>query len=150
MKSTAIIAVIVAATAAAPVAFQQTPTKEDAMGAMERATVFYHEKGQQAVLQSLQKSNSPLHKGPMTVFVVDRAGNVLADVVQPQQVGRNLLDLKDADGAFPYREVMKVAHNQGEGWVYYTTRSPMTWRDRREAALVKSQDGLVFVSARRD
>lgn len=150
MTKGAALAVALTTTAMAPIALRDVPTKEDAQAAMIRATTYLADEGRSALVASLQRANSPLHDGKTRVFAVDSAGNVVADTIQPQQVGRNLLDLRDAQGSFPYRDVMTMAYNKGQGWVYYTSIDPLTRSERREAALVQSAGGLVLVAARRD
>lgn len=149
MKST-VIGVVIVGAAAAAVAFKPHATKEDAEAAMDRATRFAETNGNAALVQSLQKANSPLHGGATRVLVIDLAGNVVADPVQPQRVGRNVLDLKDTHGNYLFVDALQVANARGEGWVYYKTRSPLTWSERREAALVKRHGDVVLLATLND
>ena len=149
MKS-AFVVTMLAASVSTPVAFRDIPTKEAAQAAMDRAMHYETEQGPSALVRNLQKDNSSLHAGKIRVFALDGAGRVLADSIQPQRVGRDVLALKDVDGAQPYQEALRLAHASGGGWVYYRTRDPVTRTERAEAALVKRIDGVVLVSARAD
>ncbi len=149
MKSSLIGLVIIGAAAAA-VSFKPQATKEDAQAAMDRATRYAASNGNEALVKSLQKANSPLHAGATRVLVLDMAGNVVADPIQPQRVGRNVLDLKDAQGNYLFVDALQVANASGEGWLYYKTRSPMTRAERREAALVKRQGDVVLLATLND
>ncbi|GAA5179455.1 hypothetical protein GCM10025771_21540 [Niveibacterium umoris] len=149
MKST-IIGLVIVGAALAAISFKPQATKEDAQAAMDRATRFAATHGNDALVQSLQKANSPLHAGATRVLVLDMAGNVVADPIQPQRVGRNVLDLKDTRGNYLFVDAMQVANAKGEGWVYYKTRSPISRDERREAALVKRQGNVVLLAALND
>jgi hypothetical protein len=149
MKS-ALVVTMLAASIGTPVAFRDMPTKEAAQAAMDRAMHYESERGPVALVRSLQLDNSPLHNGRIRVFALDRDGRVLADSIQPQRVGLDVRALKDVDGAQPYQEALRLAHDSGSNWVYYRTRDPVTRTERAEAALVQRVDGVVLVSARAD
>lgn len=148
IKGIAIGLAFVGGTAA--ISFKPQVTKEEARAAMERATQFASANGNAAMVNSLQKANSPLHEGKTRVLALDMAGNVVADPNQPQRVGRNILDLRDVSGKYLYVDALQVATAQGEGWVYYKTRSPITRAERPEAALVKRQGDVILLAGLRD
>jgi signal transduction histidine kinase len=58
------------------------------------------------------------------VFVIDSNGVELVNPAFPNLEGRNLLDLVDAGGDRPIREMFKVAESPGFGWVDYMWPKP--------------------------
>jgi len=58
------------------------------------------------------------------IFVIDFKGIELVNPGFPSLEGRNLMDLKDAQGKFLVREMFKVVQDKGNGWVDYMWPKP--------------------------
>lgn len=56
-------------------------------------------------------------------FVYDKAGVNLVHPIQPELVGRNLIDLQDRNGKYVIRELLKLAE-EGGGFTRYLWRKP--------------------------
>jgi len=57
------------------------------------------------------------------IFVVEPSGVVLVDPGFPKLERRNLLDVKDAQGKQPIREMIRMVETSGSGWIYYAQKS---------------------------
>jgi hypothetical protein len=51
------------------------------------------------------------------VVVADMKGNMLAHGANPKLVGKNNMEMKDANGVYFTAESVKVAQTRGQGWV---------------------------------
>ncbi len=58
------------------------------------------------------------------VFVIDREGKDLVNPGFKNLEGRNIMDLQDAEGRLPIREMWKMVRDSGSGWVDYMWAKP--------------------------
>ncbi len=82
------------------------------------------------------------------IFVIDRNGVDLVNPGFPSLEGRNILDVKDAHGKQPIREMVKVVETSGSGWVDYMWPKPGESVSTQKSAYVskaKMGDGWVLV-----
>jgi signal transduction histidine kinase len=79
------------------------------------------------------------------IFVMDLQGTVLAHGANKSLIGKQLLNLKDANGKTFVQEMVAVASAKGEGWVDYHWSNPVTKKVEGKSTLVKKV-GDVFVA----
>lgn len=81
------------------------------------------------------------------VFVLDQKGVELANPAFPQLVGRNLWDLKDAEGRYFVRQLIGKVNSDGSGWVSYLWPKPGQKKPSRKHAFVQGVklDGQLLV-----
>lgn len=72
-----------------------------------------------------QKDNAAWHNKDCYVFVVKYDGSVGAHGGNPALVGKNVLEMKDADGE-PFQKKMIEQAKKGAGWVDYKWSNPLT------------------------
>ncbi|MBC7337310.1 MAG: cache domain-containing protein, partial [Clostridia bacterium] len=66
------------------------------------------------------------YKGSEYFFVVDFTGKTIMHGARADMVGKSLWDAQDPDGVYLFREMVKVAKEQGKGYVAYKTLRPGT------------------------
>lgn len=64
--------------------------------------------------------------GEIYVNVIDANGTWLIYPPNPRNVGKSVLNAKDADGKFLVREIIRVATEHNEGWVEYRWLNPVS------------------------
>ncbi|MGE4497875.1 MAG: methyl-accepting chemotaxis protein [Deferribacterales bacterium] len=62
------------------------------------------------------------------VFVTDFDSNILVHRTSPELEGKNLADMKSADGKYIFREMSRVAREEKQGYVLYQWNNPDTGR----------------------
>ena len=65
-------------------------------------------------------------KGDLYIFVNTIEGITEAHGQNPKLVGKEMHELKDADGKFFIKEISEVAKTKGKGWVDYKWINPVT------------------------
>jgi cytochrome c len=65
-------------------------------------------------------------EGELYLFVVDFSGLTTAHGGNPGLIGKNMRELKDADGKFFIQAMIDVAKSKGSGWVEYKWKNPKT------------------------
>ncbi len=76
------------------------------------------------------------------LFVVDFKGMVLAHGANTNFIGKNQLDLMDADGKYFIREFINIASNKGAGWVSYKWSNPATKKIQNKTTYIKKIDSM--------
>jgi len=71
-------------------------------------------------------------------------GNVLAHAFRPDLVGKNLIDLKDANGKPFIKELIDTAVKQGKGQVHYLFANPVTGKTEEKVSLVSFTNDIVI------
>jgi len=58
-------------------------------------------------------------RGPLRLFAYDLEGTILADAENPTFLGQNLINIRDAEGKFVVKEILKVAKTEKSGWITF-------------------------------
>lgn len=117
-------------------------SKADAEAMVKKAISFIQEKGRDKALAEFNNPNGEFIKGELYVFAYDFEGTNKALAVKPEMIGKNLIDLKDADGKFVIKDLISVANNGG-GWHQYKWENPTTQQVQDKASyVVKVDDSL--------
>lgn len=101
------------------------PTEKDAVAMAERGAQFLKGKGKQALIAKINARDPEFNQGTLYLAMRDLNGITLAHPTLAL-IGKNLLDVPDADGK-PFRhEMVAVAKGKGRGWVDYKFRNPVS------------------------
>jgi cytochrome c len=88
-------------------------------------------------------SNMQFHDRDLYVFLYDKNGNSASRENNSQMAGKNLLDMRDADGTMTIRSFIDVAKSTGKGWIDYKRPNPVT-------KAIESKSGYIETSRRPD
>ena len=69
------------------------------------------------------------------MFVYDMNGKVMAHGQNQKMIGKELIDMKDADGKEFVKERIEIAKTKGSGWQDYKFTDPLTKHDRAETGV---------------
>jgi methyl-accepting chemotaxis protein len=92
----------------------------------------------------LNDPRGPFVRGEDYVFALAADGRQLAFAPDPSIVGRNNVDEKDPGGKVVGREILKVAHGAGFGWVDYLFRNPATGHIAPKSVYVEAVQGIIL------
>jgi cytochrome c len=82
------------------------------------------------------------HDRDLYPFIYDLSGRCVAHGARP--IGKNLLDLKDQDGKYLIREMVRIARGPGSGWVNYKWPNPINNKIEDKTSYVENM-GDYFV-----
>jgi signal transduction histidine kinase len=91
-------------------------------------------------------------KKDLYVFAMDMKANMLAHGANDKLLGKNVIELKDANGKPMIAEMVKVASTSGAGWVDYDWPNPVTKKIEPKSTYTRKLatfDGLIGVGAYR-
>jgi cytochrome c len=116
----------------------------DAKALIEKGVAFYKANGKDKAFAEFSNPKGQFTKGDLYIFVVDSKGNVFAHGGNAKLVGKDMSELKDADGKFFMKEIIKTANEKGKGWVDYKWTNPVTKKVDDKTTCVEKVDGYVF------
>jgi hypothetical protein len=96
---------------------------------------FISSHGYEQALKAFSDPQGEFVKGDLYIFIVDHNGLTTAHGGNPKLVGKNMLDLKDADGKLFIRAMVDMA-KQGGGWVDYKWTNPDTKKVQDKSTFV--------------
>ncbi len=97
---------------------------ERVMDLVNKAVEIFQTKGKDVGVTNVNATMGPLRRGALYCFACDFKGQMLAHPVQEDLRGNDAWELQDAKGKFIVQEFIKVAKEQGQGWVEYSWLRP--------------------------
>ena len=101
-------------------------TAKEAEGMVARAVRHIGTVGTDKAYRDFTARTSDFADRDLYVMVYDLAGRVLAHGQNPKMVGKDLIDLRDADGKEWIKERVELARTKGRFWHDYKFTDPMT------------------------
>lgn len=119
------LAVIVALGACSGALQAVEPTEKDAIALAERGAAFVKASGKDEMIKRINAKDPEFNQGALYLAMRDLNGITIAHPTTAL-IGKNLLDVPDADGK-PFRhEMVALAKGKGKGWVDYKFKNPAT------------------------
>ena len=125
---------------------KETPAEAVAM--TERAVVLLKTTGtEKSFAQFADPANTSFHDRGLYIYVYDMSGTCVAHGINPKLVGKNLRDMRDAEGKYIVRAFIDVASTKaGNGWVEYKWPNPVSGAVERKAGYVERLGNLIVGS----
>ena len=89
-----------------------------------------------AIRSALEKLRPVRYGESGYFFVIDFDGVSRLSPVTPELEGKSLLDIKDTDGGFPFRELQALARSNGGGYAVYNWKKPGDSGDHQKTSYV--------------
>jgi cytochrome c len=136
----AVLGLVVGLTAG-PVAAGNSPADAEAM--VKKAIDFYKANGKEKTVAAMNDPNGEFKQGELYAFMFDFDVNCMAHPANPKLVGKNLSDLKDAEGK-QFMQEMAAKAKAGGGWTDYKWSNPETKKlqDKSSYALPVSGESI--------
>ena len=88
------------------------------------AVAKFQEKGKDYTIKLLNTFHGPLRKGDLYVFAFDLDGTNLSHPIREDMRGKSSWDMKDAKGKLFVQDFVRIAKNDGQGWIEYWWQKP--------------------------
>src|SRR6185312_5658924 len=116
-----------------------TPAQAKAFS--ERASAHIKKVGEKQAFADFTRRDGGFQEGELYVFCYDRKGVNMAHGGNPSFVGRNLLHIKDPDGAEPNLMIVRMGFEHERGWVDFKWPNPVTKRiEKKSAYVIRTND----------
>ncbi|MTV38466.1 cache domain-containing protein [Duganella radicis] len=104
---------------------QAAPNEKDAMALAEKGARFVRAHGKAEMVARINSKDPEFNQGALYLAMRDLNGITVAHPTNAL-IGKNLLDVPDADGKLFRQEMVALARGAGRGWVDYKFRNPET------------------------
>jgi cytochrome c len=91
-------------------------TQDEAVAMVKKAVALIKAKGRDAALAEFNNPKGGFVDKDLYIFVLDKDGVTLANGVNQRLVGKNVMQLKDADGRFFIKSFLELGDSKGKGW----------------------------------
>ncbi|MEO6353776.1 MAG: methyl-accepting chemotaxis protein [Oxalobacteraceae bacterium] len=125
-------------------AFKLEQNQNEAESMVKRAVAYIRANGKDKAFSEFSKPAAQFKNRDLYINVIDLHGNTKAHGENPKLIGRNLIDLKDADGKHFIKSFVQIAQSFGRGWVDYRWINPVTAVIESKSTYIEKLDDLVI------
>jgi cytochrome c len=101
-----------------------TATKEEMVAFVQEAVAYAKQNGKDKSLAEFSNRNGSFFRGVLYIYAYDYNGTTIAHPVNPEKIGVNRLDEKDAEGNLFITDLRQAAYN-GSGFTKYAYINPV-------------------------
>ncbi len=119
-------------------------TKDEAVAMVKKGIAYLRAHGKDKLVAEVNAKNPMFVDRDLYLYVTEKRGQVLAHAMNPKLVGRDMGQLKDADGKEFVAEIIKISESGKPGWVEYRWPNPITKQVDDKITYVDAAEGLTF------
>lgn len=101
-------------------------TADEAVAMVKKGVELIKQQGKDKAFAEFSNPAGAFVKGDLYVMAYDMEGNNKAHGGNPKLIGKNLIDIKDANGVYIVKNFIEVAQGKGKGWVDYKWPNSVT------------------------
>jgi cytochrome c len=95
------------------------------------------------VIQDVQNQAARYRDRDLYIVIGTLEGVSVANGSNPKLAGKNVIDIRDADGVFFVRERIALAKNKGAGWHTYRWLDPISKQMQKKSMYVERYENLI-------
>jgi cytochrome c len=107
------------------------------MALIDKGIDYIKKNGTEKAYSEFSSPKGQFVEGELYLFVLDKTGLTLAHGGNAALVGKNNYDLKDVDGIYFIRELIKIAIAKGNGFFEYKWTNPATKKVQKKRSYIK-------------
>lgn len=115
-----------------------------AVALVKKAVVFYKANDMEKALDEINNPKGQLNSGELYVFAYDQKATLLANSKATALLGKNLMDVPDADGKMFRKEIVTTTTTKGSGWIDYKYKNPKTKEIESKTTYCEKVDELIL------
>jgi cytochrome c len=119
-----------------------TPAEAEAWA--KKAIAYYKEVGKDKAFEEFNNPKGKFTKGDLYMIVYDLTGKCWAQGSNIKMVGKDLIDLKDADGKSFIKDRIEIAITKVKGWQNYRWTNPTTKIIEDKTVYLEKVDRFIF------
>lgn len=125
MKKVIVIAVAIFCAASFAFAAEKGTAKE-ARQMVEKGIAFIKANGKEKAFAEFNNPKGKFLNKDLYLFALDFNGITLAQGGNPKLVGKNMINVRDADQKYFIKDMITLAKSKGRGWLNYKWTNPVT------------------------
>ncbi|WP_298209063.1 cache domain-containing protein [Acidovorax sp.] len=116
-------------------------TRDEAIAMTKKAVAHFKSEGKDKALADFSRKGGAFVDRDLYVFVLDLNGKNIAHATNEKMIGRDLLQLKDADGKSYVIEMVEKAKTGKPAWIDYKWPNPLTKEIEAKSSYCEPVDG---------
>jgi signal transduction histidine kinase len=116
---------------------------DEAVAMVRKAVAYIKAHGKEKAFAEFQNPGGQFRDRDLYIFVVDFEGKTLAHGANPKLVGKDVIQLRDADGKYFIKNYLELAQSKGKGWIDYKWVSPVTSTIEQKSSYGEKVDDFV-------
>jgi cytochrome c len=121
-----------------------TPAQAEAM--VKKAIEFLKANGKDKAFAAFSDQKGKFVDGDLYVMVYDMNGKCVAHGANAKMIGKDLIDMKDADGKLFVKERVEIAKTKGKGMQNYKWTNPTNKQIEAKTAYFQKVDDVIVCS----
>lgn len=117
---------------------------DDAQRLAKKAIVFVKKYGRQRLLEEAGNRQGQLVDRDLYLTITDLKANTLVNGNNAKLNGKNVFDLRDADGKYFVRERLEILKSRASGWIDYRWPDPVSGKIAQKSAYFERYEDLVI------
>lgn len=118
-------------------------TKEEAEALVKKAISMIKAEGKDKAFAEINNPKGKFVDRDLYIFVYDMNGKCVAHGFNPKMIGKDLMEMKDADGRYFVKERIEIAKTKGKGWQDYKFTNPLSKKIELKTAYIEKVDDLI-------
>jgi cytochrome c len=127
-------------------AAEKRGTAAEAEALVKKAIAYMKANGREAAFAEINNPKGRFTDRDLYIFVYDMNGKCVAHGLNLKMIGKDLIELKDADGKQFVKERIDIAKQNGKGWQDYKFTDPITKAIEHKRAYVEKYEDLIVGS----
>lgn len=118
-------------------------TSDEAIAMVKKGVAFVKANGKEKAFAEFSNMQGKFVDRDLYIMVYDMEGNNKAHGSNSKLIGKNLLEIKDADGKYIVKGLIEVA-NKGKGWFDYRWPNSVTKAVEHKSTYVEKVDDVLI------
>ncbi|GAB2866059.1 cache domain-containing protein [Pseudoduganella ginsengisoli] len=121
-------------------------TPDEAIALVQKAVAYLKANGKEKAYAEFNNPAGQFKDRDLYIFVIDMTGMEWANGANQKIVGKNVLDLKDAEGKMMVKAFIDLAKSKGKGWVDYKWPNPVQKTVESKSTYLEKVDDVLIAS----
>ncbi|MBC3906879.1 cache domain-containing protein [Undibacterium umbellatum] len=119
-------------------------TPAEAVAMVQKVIASIKANGREKTIADVNNLQGPFRDRDLYITINDMNGKNLAHGANAKMQGKDLLDLKDADGKLFVRERMELAKAKGKGWQDYKFVNPVSKQIEQKSMYFEKYEDIII------
>lgn len=116
---------------------------DEAVALVKTVVADLRKHGREKIIQDVQNQAARYRDRDLYIVIGTLDGVSVANGSNPKLAGKNVIDIRDADGVFFMRERTALAKNKGAGWHRYRWLDPISKQMQKKSMYIERYEDLI-------
>ena len=118
-------------------------TADEAVALVKKAIAYIKANGRDKAFAEFSNPTGGFKDRDLYIMVYDMSGNNKAHGANAKLIGKNLAEIKDADGKYIVKSFIETASGKGKGWVDYKWPNPVSTAVEPKSTYVEKYEDIL-------